>query len=287
MDFAPLFSVLIANYNNGCYLQEAIDSVLAQNYENWEIVIVDDKSTDDSYKIYNKYKGDGRFRVYYNEENRGVGYTKNQCVKNANGWICGFLDPDDVLVSEGALEIMIKAHQYNMMASIVYSNMYQADERLDNKIKYESSIIGVKESALETRSWPLHHFLTFKRELYFKTEGIDPCMHRAVDYDMYYKLEEVGTVVHIDDYLYMQRSNPHSLSLNDNAYKAAAWHSYACIQAMKRRGIDDESLMLFPIEAALKREYKKGSDKVSMSKIYRLGEIIVSPILLLRKIWRK
>ena len=287
MDQAPLFSVLIANYNNGCYLQEAIDSVLTQNYENWEIVIVDDKSTDDSYDVYNKYKDDGRFRVYFNEENRGVGYTKNQCVKNANGWICGFLDPDDVLASEEALEIMIKTHQYNKMASIVYSNMYQTDERLDNKKKYKSSNIGEKESVLETKGWPLHHFLTFKREFYFKTEGIDPCMLRAVDYDMYYKLEEVGTVVHVDDYLYMQRSNPHSLSLNDNAYKAATWHSYACVQAMKRRGLKDETLMLFPIESTLKREFEKGCDKVFASMIYKVGKVFASPLLLVRKIWKK
>ena len=44
----PLFSILMANYNNGQYLQEAIDSVLEQTYGNWEIILVDDKSTDDS-----------------------------------------------------------------------------------------------------------------------------------------------------------------------------------------------------------------------------------------------
>lgn len=44
----PLFSLLIANYNNGNYLQEAIDSVLSQSYKNWEIIIVDDGSTDNS-----------------------------------------------------------------------------------------------------------------------------------------------------------------------------------------------------------------------------------------------
>ena len=47
-----LFSILIANYNNGCFLQEAIDSILMQDYDRWEIVIVDDGSTDKSQEIY-------------------------------------------------------------------------------------------------------------------------------------------------------------------------------------------------------------------------------------------
>lgn len=287
MELTPLFSVLIANYNNGCYLQEAIDSVLAQEYGNWEIVIVDDKSTDNSIEIYDKYKDDNRFHVYFNEKNEGVGYTKNRCVEKANGWICGFLDPDDVLVGEEVFGIMVKTHMDNIGASMVYSNMYQTDERLENVKDYKSVLIGKEVSALETRSWPLHHFLTFKRDLYLKTEGIDAGMMRAVDYDMYYKLEEVGSIVHISDYLYKQRCSSHSLSLNDNAYKAATWHAYACVQAMKRRGMKDESLMLFPIEGALSREYLKGCEKVTASNIYRLGKLLVSPLLFVRKLWKK
>ena len=287
MGLTPLFSVLIANYNNGCYLQEAIDSVLAQNYANWEIIIVDDKSTDHSFEIYDKYKNDARFHIYFNEENKKVGYTKKRCVEKANGWICGFLDPDDVLVGEKALDLMVKMHQNNLGASMVYSNMYQTDENLDDVREYDSIPFDGKSSVLETHSWPLHPFLTFKKEMYFKTEGIDANMFRAVDYDMYYKLEEVGTVVHINDYLYMQRCNPHSLSLNDNSYKATTWHAYACVQAMKRRGLRDESLMLFPIEAALRREYLKGCEKVFASKVYRFGKTLVSPLLYFMKLWGK
>ena len=48
MQSHPLISVLVANYNNGCYLQEAIDSIKRQKYDNWEIIIVDDGSTKDN-----------------------------------------------------------------------------------------------------------------------------------------------------------------------------------------------------------------------------------------------
>lgn len=283
----PLFSVLIANYNNGCYLQEAIDSVLKQDYPNWEIIIIDDKSTDESYKIYDKYKKDSRVHIFFNKENRGAGYTKRRCVEEAKGEICGFLDPDDVLYGNDVFDIMVNEHRNHPEASMVYSEMYQTDERLNIIKQYDTPLLSEGESLLESRSWALHHFLTFKRGLYQKTEGIDPYMKRAVDYDMYYKLEEVGTIIHVDNICYMIRCNPHSISMHDNAYKAAAWHSYTCAQAMKRRGLTDESLFLFPIKEGVRREFQKGTEKVMSSRIYRLGKFIVSPLLLIMQLRKK
>lgn len=283
----PLISILIANYNNGCYLQEAIDSVLAQSYQNWEVVIVDDESSDDSIAIYNRYKDDTRFHIYFNDRNKGVGFTKRRCVEMSNGELCGFIDPDDVLVGTKVFDVMAQTHLSHPNASMVYSGMYRADESLN--ILKESPGMTIEEgsSALQTCSWPIHHFMTFKKEMYNKTEGIDAVMLRAVDYDLYYKLEEVGEIIHVDCIQYIQRNNPHSISLNDNSYKANAWHIYACINAMKRRELTDESLMLFPIEAAMRNEFAKGHEKAERSRIYRMGEVIASPLLLLQRLWKR
>ena len=54
----PLFSVLVANYNNGRYLEECLKSIFNQTYKNWEIIIVDDFSTDNSHDVYKKYQGE-------------------------------------------------------------------------------------------------------------------------------------------------------------------------------------------------------------------------------------
>ncbi len=287
MEEAPLFSVLIANYNNGCYLQEAVDSIQRQSYSNWEIIIVDDCSTDNSAELYKVLVDNPKIHVFCNEKNCGAGYTKRRCIELAQGEICGFVDPDDVLVGDDVLDTMVDKHMEYPSASIVYSGMYRGDERL-NIIKETPGIkIDMGSSALEMKSWPYHHFLTFKRSAYSKTEGINPYMKRAVDYDMYYKLEEVGDVVHLDRIQYIQRNNPHSISLNDNSYKAAAWHIFACVNAMIRRGLTDESLMLFPIEHALSKSYLSGYTKATSTKVYRLGRIITSPLSLIRRLWRK
>ena len=138
---------------------------------------------------------------------------------------------------------------------MIYSGMYRGDEKLQIIRESPGENIEKGSSALEMRSWPYHPFLTFKMSSYRKTEGIDSFMRNAEDYDLYYKLEETGKVIHLDMIQYIQRNHPNSISLNANSYKAAVWHSYACIKAMQRRGIEDESLMLFPVEHALKKAY--------------------------------
>ncbi|MDD3722635.1 MAG: glycosyltransferase family A protein [Lutibacter sp.] len=81
-----LFSILIANYNNGHFFNDCYKSILAQTYNNWEVIIVDDCSTDDSVSVMKQIIGDDmRFRAYFNTENKGCGFSKNKCVKLAVG----------------------------------------------------------------------------------------------------------------------------------------------------------------------------------------------------------
>ncbi|MBN9303484.1 glycosyltransferase, partial [Dysgonomonas mossii] len=116
----PLFSVLIANYNNGIYIEDAIQSIFDQTYNNWEIIIVDDFSTDSSSDAYDNYQKNEKIKVFRNTENKRCGYTKRRCVDEASGVICGFLDPDDIL-SKDALAEMIAAHEQNPDCSLVHS----------------------------------------------------------------------------------------------------------------------------------------------------------------------
>lgn len=73
----------------------------------------------------------------------------------------------------------------------------------------------------------------------------------------------------------------------NGGYKAAVWHSYACIKTMKRRGIEDESLMLFPIEYALKKAYDQGYKIATSSRFYQIGKVLVYPLLFWSRLWKK
>jgi len=216
----PLFSLLIANYNNGKYLEECIRSILAQTYTHWEVVIVDDASTDESAYIYNQYLKDPRFRIYLNGNNKGCGYTKRRCVELAHGELCGFVDPDDALTQD-AVETMVEAHLKHATASLIYSTHFVCNSSLcvQKVAGYVGPIPHNRYSWAQKRPI-ISHFATFKRNLYRKTAGIEPWLDKAVDKDLYFKLEEVGTVIHLSQSLYYYRHHSTGISLNKNARKA-------------------------------------------------------------------
>src|SRR5690554_4791645 len=115
----PLFSILIAQYNNGHFFNDCYKSILEQTYANWEVIIVDDASTDDSLKVIKDIiKDDSRFKLFTNDTNKGCGYTKRKCAALATGEISGFLDPDDTL-EPIALEKMVEIHLNHPEVSIV------------------------------------------------------------------------------------------------------------------------------------------------------------------------
>lgn len=233
-----LFSILIANYNNGRFLQEAIDSVLEQTYTNWEIVLVDDKSTDDSFVVYERYKDDGRFHIYYNDVNRGCGFTKRRCVELANGELCGFLDPDDKLVSN-ALEVMVQQHENKPQCSLIYSTLCLWVPTTDSKTILEAvGAMAKDEDFLISSTKIVSQFAVFKKPFYDRTIGIDETLSSAVDIDLYVKLEEVGELCFIDEPLYYYRQgNANSISIGSSEMKKKAFANRirASLNAFVRR----------------------------------------------------
>ncbi|NOQ74477.1 MAG: glycosyltransferase [Crocinitomix sp.] len=91
----PFFSIIIPTYNRAHLIEASINSVLAQTYTNFEVLIVDDGSTDDTKAVLNKYKDD-RIRIIY-QENGERGKARNNGVQNALGDYVFFLDSDDLI----------------------------------------------------------------------------------------------------------------------------------------------------------------------------------------------
>jgi len=98
----PLVSVIMATYNCQDTLEEAIDSIINQTYQNWEFVICDDCSTDNSFIILKKYQKTypEKFKIFKNEINSKLAYSLNRCLDLSSGKLIARMDADDISISE-------------------------------------------------------------------------------------------------------------------------------------------------------------------------------------------
>ena len=279
METKPLFSVLIANFNNGQYLMNAIESVYHQSYTNWEIILVDDGSTDNSSNLYPLLKQDSRIHIFYNKENKGCGYSKRRCIELANGEICGFLDADDSLTTD-ALDVMVLSHINNPKTSLTYSLFNETDQNL-NFIRISTWQRPIRENETLLDTQVVSHFVAFKKEYYIKTKGINPFFKCAEDHDLYYKLEEVGDLLFIDKVLYNYRTNTgNNTSLGENQNRALFWHLLAKVDACRRRGLDDkiEELVVSELSSYIESKTDEAANKVRNTHAYRLGRTLLKPL---------
>jgi glycosyltransferase involved in cell wall biosynthesis len=122
----PLVSVLMVTYNSERFLTQAIESVLQQDYANFELVIVDDNSTDNSFNIINSYQ-DNRIRKFKNERNLGEYPNRDKAISLARGEYMIFIDGDDLMYHGGLSFMMDFALLYSECALILSKGW---DERI-------------------------------------------------------------------------------------------------------------------------------------------------------------
>lgn len=144
-----LVSIIMPCYNASRYIGDAIESVLSQTYTNWELLVTDDCSMDNSTEIVGHYSQlDVRIRLLKMKENEGAAKARNNSIRNAKGKYIAFLDSDDWWYPnklEVQLDFMVK-HQYEF----VFSAFEYADEQLNvtgvsykpNRISFSAMKIG-------------------------------------------------------------------------------------------------------------------------------------------------
>ena len=280
----PLFSVLIANYNNGRYFMEAIESVKAQTYPNWEIVIVDDGSTDNSKELYEKFAEDSRIHVYYNDRNRGCGYTKHQLVLHANGDFCGFLDPDDVILPD-AIKVTMDALMKSQDIVLTFSRHYLCDENMNVMDESRKLILNEGESYFEHHDYRAEVFAGFRKDAYMRTGGID--VHAKTggdDADLFFKLEEQGKIVILDDFTYKYRRHSKSMTadVDRNFYYNLIVRHNTCL----RRGLPVEELAFKDFKDYIKMKVDlrmSQNEQALSSKAYKLGKLILKPLTFFKR----
>lgn len=273
----PTISILIANYNNGHFFRDCFNSLLAQTHQDFEVIILDDCSTDNSFEVIKSIIGDDkRFKLFKNETNKKVGYTKRKLIELSSKEICGFLDPDDALEPQ-ALEIVLRYHKENTEVGLIYSNFFYCDANLIKKnLHMGKQITTLNETYLNFHG-EISHFATFKKTIYNKTSGIDIFLTLAEDKDWYMKMCEVAPVLYINENLYLYRIHDGGISTNRNAEKAFYWHWVALIKMSERRNKNLEEIFVnkFVSREVQLRQQEKFEDfyrQISKSRWVKLGK---------------
>ncbi len=206
----PKISLITTIYNRDRYLAQMIASVLAQTYQNFELILFDDGSTDNSVAIASAYaEGDNRIKLI-KSPHIGRIPALIAASKLATGEYAGVVDSDD-WISDNALAAAVAVLDSKPEVGVVYTNCVYTDsqgnilgERIQNQLPFSRDRLLI--------DFIIFHLRIYRRCLFEQIGGYDPTLLHAEDYDLALKLSEVTQVEFIGSATYYYRQHPQSLS---------------------------------------------------------------------------
>ncbi|EID7696656.1 TPA: glycosyltransferase family 2 protein [Vibrio parahaemolyticus] len=157
-----LVSIIMPSYNSEGTILESIQSVLSQTYKNWELIIVDDRSTDNTWQVIQTYADKyDNIRIYQNKENLGAGASRNFAIKKARGRFIAFLDSDDLWTEDKLAEQIPFMLKNNYPLTYTHYSRFSSEEELSvvtapeyttyKKLMY-SNVIGCLTAVYDTQA---------------------------------------------------------------------------------------------------------------------------------------
>jgi len=182
-------SVVMASYNCEKYVGDAIESILNQTFKDFEFIILDDASRDNTYSVIKTYaKKDKRIRLYKNKKNMQVAHSLNKGVTLAKTDIIVRMDADDVSYPK-RLETQYKYLLRHKNVAVVGSNMdiMNKDGKIVSKREYSSSSKELKKISFRYSPFA-HPSVVFRKHVFEEFGGYDPAMVPCEDIDLWFKI---------------------------------------------------------------------------------------------------
>lgn len=196
----PLVSVCIPTYNNADYIEETIQCVINQTYQNIELIVVDDKSKDETVEIIQSIK-DNRIKLYINEKNLGMSGNWNRCMELCTGEYIKLICADDLIHKE-LIQREVEAMEQHPEVLLVESDTQFVDKYGKAKGYYrryrKSGVVDGKEISkvcVRTRDQfgaPLANLV--RRSAYEQSGGFDSSFVYIIDYDFFMTIANKGKV---------------------------------------------------------------------------------------------
>ena len=242
MKIKPKVTVYITNHNYGEYLVEAIESVLYQTYDNFELIIIDDGSTDNSRELLKKYQQFDNVRIIY-QQNSGLTISNNIALKQATGEFIVRLDADDYF-DKNALKILVNEFESEKIG-LVFGDWYVVNQG--------GEILGIEkrhdfEREVSLYDQPAHGACSmFRTEFLREIGGYDETISRQDGFELWFRFIKKYEIRNINIPIFYYRK--HGSSLTDKSEELLATRSYIYKKVVEQaENIEEQdALAIFPI----------------------------------------
>ena len=214
-----LVSIIMPSYNTAAYIEETLKSVFAQTYTNWEVIIVDDCSTDNTLEILDKIK-DKRVHVYVNEQNSGAAVSRNRALRKAKGQWIAFLDSDDLW----------KPEKLEKQIAFMEKNNYYFSYTNYEEISSEGNITGIKvtgpkritKTGMFNYCWPGCLTVMYDAKKIGLVQIVD--IKKNNDYAMWLRICKKADCYLLDEYLALYRKGRIGSVSTQSIKTMIGWH---------------------------------------------------------------
>jgi glycosyltransferase involved in cell wall biosynthesis len=211
----PLVSIIVPCFNSAAFIRDTLDSVLNQTYSNWECIVVNDGSTDNSEKIVDQYiLKDKRFKCIH-QVNQGLSSARNTGIINANGEYLNFLDSDDLLLPQ-MLEKLTKRLINDNTIGVAYCGSMLSDITLKHKKHIKRNYFeGQLFFKLAHRNIFACHSIVIRRKILQTIGYFDTTLFSCEDWDLWLRVAKAEiSFGAVKEDLVIYRMRPFSMSRN-------------------------------------------------------------------------
>lgn len=215
-------SVIMSIYNCAPYLEQAIQCILYQTYTDWELILCDDDSTDNTYSIAQQFQKQypNKIVLLQNTANMGLNYTLNRCLENAKGEYIARMDGDDLCSSDRfAKEVAVLDHQKDIAIVSSYLEYFDEDDGVWGICKYRE--YPQKKDFLRGSQF-CHAASMVRKEAFDAVKGytVDKRLLRVEDYHLWMKMYAAGyRGYNIQEPLYQMRDDKNAFRRRKFKYR--------------------------------------------------------------------